>query len=350
MCHSRYADAHCDREARTLFSFSWFTPVDSEASLRAARKPIPDHADTPPGVDEVSKEAMDWALELAPPMPAQLVATLSGLARHADKHGRGAYPSVARLAAYTCKSERSVQRDLKELRSLELIRLGDQSKAAHLPEGKRPEVYDLAVERVVPGGRAGADEVTRASRVTLASSRRRGGKRKPSSDAFTSGLTGDVDVTPDVDVTGDVGVADGVTWTSREGRRGRHPNLKDEPAVEPKDFSSATDASERDYAMKKFGDFLLVYPRVRSPEKAKQAWRDAIDRGADPDRMVAAATAYANERAGKDPRYTKYPATWLNDGCYDDDPEPAGPPPQRSSSDYQPWMNPEDQSRYFESL
>ncbi|MFD9568066.1 helix-turn-helix domain-containing protein, partial [Streptomyces sp. NPDC059994] len=166
---------------------------------------------------------MDWALEFAPPMPAQLIATLSGLARHADKQGRGAYPSVARLAAYTCKSERSVQRDLKDLRSLGMIRLGDQSKAVHLPEGKRPEVYDLAVERAVPGGRAGADEVTRTSRVTLASSRQRGGKKKPSSDTVKSELTGDVDVTPDVDVTGDVHVADGVSATARGGRRGRNP-------------------------------------------------------------------------------------------------------------------------------
>src|ERR1044072_3790885 len=184
--------------------------------MRAVPKQQNSQRDTPPEKRlEVSKEAMDWALELAPPMPAQLVATLSGLARHADKKGKGAYPSVARLAAYTCKAERSVQRDLKPLRELGLIRLGDQSKAAHLPEGKRPEVYDLAVERVVPGGRASSDEVTRASRVTLASSRRRGGKKKPGSDATTSNLTCDVDVTRDVDVTGDADVADGVTPTSQ---------------------------------------------------------------------------------------------------------------------------------------
>ncbi|MDR3081329.1 MAG: helix-turn-helix domain-containing protein, partial [Streptomyces sp.] len=169
----------------------------------------------------MSTEAMDWALEDAPPMPAQLVATLAGLARHADKKGRGAYPSVARLASYACKAERSVQRDLKQLRELGFIRLGDQGKASHLPEGKRPEVYDLAVERTVPGGRASSDEVTRTSRVTLASSRRRGGKKKPSSDSTSPDLTGDVDVTPDVDVTRDVDVADGVTSTSQEGRRGR---------------------------------------------------------------------------------------------------------------------------------
>jgi hypothetical protein len=169
---------------------------------------------------------MDWALEFAPPMPAQLIATLSGLARHADKKGYGAYPSVARLAAYTCKSERSVQRDLKELRKLGLIRLGDQAKAAHLPEGKRPDVYDLALENAVPNGRAAKDEATLASRVTLTSSRRRGGRKKPSSDDFGAPRTGDVHVTPDADVTPDVDVADGVTSTSQEGRRPRHPNQK----------------------------------------------------------------------------------------------------------------------------
>lgn len=189
----------------------------------------------------MSKEAIDWALEYAPPMPSQLIATLSGLARHADKAGRGTYPSVARLAAYACKSERSVQRDLVELKKLGLIRLGDQRKAAHLPEGKRPEVYDLALETSVPGGRAGRDEVTQASRVTLASSRRRGGRKKPSSDAVPDSGTGDVDVTPDVDVTGDVDVADGVTWTSQEGRRPRHPNQKKNLKTEERGPSPSAD-------------------------------------------------------------------------------------------------------------
>ncbi|MFD7145618.1 helix-turn-helix domain-containing protein, partial [Streptomyces sp. NPDC059919] len=78
----------------------------------------------------MSSEAMTWALELAPPMPAHLVATLAGLARHADKKGRNSYPSIRRLAAYACKAERSVARDLKELRTLGLIRPGDPRAAA----------------------------------------------------------------------------------------------------------------------------------------------------------------------------------------------------------------------------
>ncbi|XIG78690.1 hypothetical protein C1N81_39400 [Streptomyces sp. SGAir0957] len=292
---------------------------------------------------------MDWALEKAPPMPAQLVATLTGLARHADKKGRGSYPSVARLAAYACKAERSVQRDLKQLRELGLIRLGDQSKAAHLPQGKRPEVYDLALHLVVPGGRASSDEVTRTSRVTLASSRRRGGKKKPSSDSATPDMTGDVDVRGDVDVTGDADVADGVTSTSQEGRRPRHPNQKTEPRAEPKDSYGARDGSraahgdeERDYAWKLFGDFWLLYPRPMKPEKTKQAWRDALDRGADPGHIVKAAKAYAFARKNEDNNYTPYSNTWLDAGSYDD---PIDTPPSSHSG---PHRNPANDSDYHQ--
>lgn len=206
---------------------------------------------------------MKWAIEMAPPMPAQLVATLTGLAYHADKHGRGAFPSVARLAAYTCKSERSVQRDLKDLRKLGLIRFGDQSKAAHLPPGKRPDVYDLAMERTVPKGRAGDDEVTLASRVTLASSRRRGGRKKPSSDAMTSDLTGDAHVTGDADVRGDAHVADGVTPTSQEGRRPRHPNQKIEPKEEPSYHSPEPNSSEQAGEEERTPDaFAFIQPLI----------------------------------------------------------------------------------------
>lgn len=138
----------------------------------------------------MSTEALKWAIELAPPMPAQLVATLAGLANHADTKGRGAYPSLAKLAAYACKAERSVRRDLRQLQELGLIRPGDPNRTLHLPSDRRPEVYDLAMELTVPGGRAGADEGTLTSARTLASARARGGKKKPSSDQHRE----DVDV------------------------------------------------------------------------------------------------------------------------------------------------------------
>lgn len=167
----------------------------------------------------MSVKAVKWALELAPPMPAQLVATLVGLANHAGEDGKGAFPSLSRLAAYTCKSERSVRRDLRQLEELGLIRAGDPDKVAHLPADRRPEVYDLVLSLVVSGGRAGDDEGTRASVRTLVSSRERGratrAAKKASSEVEMASERGDVDVRADADVRGDVDVTNGGTPTSQ---------------------------------------------------------------------------------------------------------------------------------------
>lgn len=106
---------------------------------------------------------------------------------------------------------------------------------------------------------------------------------------------------------------------------------------------------KRDYQLDAFGAFWLTYPKKRSREEAQKAWCAALDRGADPQKIVAAATSYARERANEDPKYTKYPATWLNKGCYDDEPDqPAGQRPQLravGSNGYQPFTNP-DASAY----
>jgi len=311
---------------------------------------------------------MDWALEFAPPMPSQLVVTLSGLARHADKKGRGTYPSVARLAAYACKSERSVQRDLVELRKLGLIRYGDQSKANHLPEGKRPEVYDLAVECTVPDGRAGRDEVTLASRVTLASSRRRGGKKKPSSDPVESDLTGDVDVRGDVGVTGDAHVADGVTPTSQEGRRPRHPNQLPEPKEEPKDScpppasetepspqslfdssASSVELTEEQQQDIDFAAFYAAYPRKVGKGNARKAFAAAVKRGAKPADLVAASAAHRDNwaRCRTEMRFIPHPASWLNGERYDDElPAPSALRPTGTGGYDGPWISPNDPSDY----
>lgn len=310
----------------------------------------------------MSIEAIKWAVEYAPPMPSQLVATLTGLAYHADKQGHGAYPSVPRLAAFACKDKRSVQRDLKQLRELKFIRLGDQSLAAHLPLGKRPEVYDLAMERTVHGGRAAADEVTQASRVTLASSRRRGGRQKPSSDGESEPGRGDADVTGDVHVTGDAGVADGVTSTSQKGRRPRHPNLKDEPSVEPKDFCSPPEA-ESDSApalfvvpaietgpapADTFDEFWAAYPNKVGKRHAHKAYAAAIKRGATAEQLLTATHAHAAhwraDKTGK--KWIPHPTTWLNGDRYDDELPDAAETLAATGTDGGPWHNPNDQSIY----
>lgn len=95
----------------------------------------------------MSVQAITWVLEDAPDLPHNLVSTLIGLANHADRHGRGAFPGQATLADYTRKSDRAIRDDLKALMKLGLIRLGDQRLVAHIRPDQRPVVYDLAMDR-----------------------------------------------------------------------------------------------------------------------------------------------------------------------------------------------------------
>jgi hypothetical protein len=114
--------------------------------------------------------------------------------------------------------------------------------------------------------------------------------------------------------------------------------------------ATATPSREApDHHLDAFGAFWIVYPKKRAREEAKKAWCTAIERGADPQHIVTAATAYARERASEDPKFTKHPATWLTKGCYDDEPDPAGRPQLRAVGDWQPYTNPTDHSVYKNS-
>jgi hypothetical protein len=96
----------------------------------------------------MSLEAIGWVLREAPGVPSQCVSVLIGLAEHADKLGRGAYPSAATLASYARKSERQVRYDLAVLVDAKLIRPSDQSEPTRkYPPNRRPVAYDLAMER-----------------------------------------------------------------------------------------------------------------------------------------------------------------------------------------------------------
>ncbi|WNI19143.1 hypothetical protein [Actinacidiphila sp. ITFR-21] len=96
--------------------------------------------------------------------------------------------------------------------------------------------------------------------------------------------------------------------------------------------------------MDKFTEAWLAYPRSLQPEKCKQAWRLAMERGADPQHIVEAAVAYAFSRQGEDETYTPYFATWLGAGSYDDPikPKPSGKPNLRAvkGSSHRPFEPP----------
>lgn len=91
----------------------------------------------------LSKAAVLWAMDEAPDVPPHLFAALLAVARYADEHGRGAYPSAMTVAAIIRKSERNAKKDLAALRRLGLLLPGDQRIAKDIRGDKRPFVYNL---------------------------------------------------------------------------------------------------------------------------------------------------------------------------------------------------------------
>jgi hypothetical protein len=70
---------------------------------------------------------------------------LLGLANHADKRGRGAYPSTQTIADYAECDVRTVQRHIGWLIAAGYLREGDQQMVDHLDPRYRPIVYDIAM-------------------------------------------------------------------------------------------------------------------------------------------------------------------------------------------------------------
>lgn len=62
-----------------------------------------------------------------------------------------------------------------------------------------------------------------------------------------------------------------------------------------------------------FEEFWQAYPKGRRKEKkaAYRAWKARLNAGAKPEQLITAATLYAQECKGKDPRYIKLPKTFL---------------------------------------
>lgn len=95
----------------------------------------------------MSTEAVAWALraDLTGTLSAEHRLVLVTLADHARPDGTGAWPAVATIAHRLGCAPRSVQRALKRLESLGLIKRGDQRMVSHLPGNRRPTVWTLRI-------------------------------------------------------------------------------------------------------------------------------------------------------------------------------------------------------------
>jgi hypothetical protein len=118
---------------------------------------------------------------------------LLGYANHADKHGRGAYPSTQTIADYGECDVRTVQRHVGWLIAAGYLREGDQRMVDHLDPRYRPIVYDVAMSpeqihqwaagagpssgnrtRAAQAGRRGGRALSQLSRVTRCHPRKPG--------------------------------------------------------------------------------------------------------------------------------------------------------------------------------
>lgn len=306
----------------------------------------------------MSTEAVTWAMDHAP-MPrtekdkpdTTARHVLQVLAEHASPKGTDAHPSVLRIQYRTGYDRATIQRALRRLEKADLI-FRDGAREGRINYRLAMEVHRPAtdwgdLEREEDGFRAAAAERKRRSRT----------KTVTHTESVTVTDSKSVTVTHAESVTADVTHAESGRHALkvRSSRTERSPNHQ-QPSDNQlhKDSSSAAapaDVPTEELHLTAFGAFWSNYPKKRDREAAKKAWVAAIERGVDPKHMVDAAQAYARERFGQDPKYTKFPAKWLDNGCYDDEPDPQpGPQLRAVAGGYQPYRNPTDQSVYDEDF
>jgi hypothetical protein len=100
---------------------------------------------------------------------------LLGDANHADKHGRGAYPSTRTIADYAECDIRTVQRHIGWLLERGYLHEGDQQMVDHLDPRYRPIVYDVAMSTEQIHQWAADTDPSGGSRTRAAQAGRRGG-------------------------------------------------------------------------------------------------------------------------------------------------------------------------------
>ncbi|MFF3998597.1 helix-turn-helix domain-containing protein [Streptomyces cyaneofuscatus] len=302
----------------------------------------------------MSTEAVDWAMDKAP-MPRTEKGkpdttgrhVLQVLAEYANPAGANSHPSVLRIQFRTGYDRTTVQRALRRLEKAGLIRrdgsVDSRTRWQLAMEMVRPASDWTDLEREENEYRAAAAERKRRSRS----------KGVTGAESVTVTNSKPVTVTDAESVTGDVtdSAPSRHALNAQPSRTQRRPNHQ-QPSVNQLHKDSSSPPAQQDTAaapeeakpaskpraakptqdehLDAFGAFWLNYPKKKAREEAKKAWVAALKRGADPERMVTAAAEYARERVGQEAQYTKHPATWLNKGCYDDEPDPAGRPQLRA--------------------
>lgn len=310
---------------------------------------------------------------------------LVGLANHADKSGRCAFPSLTTVAAYACCSKRTVQRHIAVLLNEGRLREGDQRLVAHLPKDRRPVVYDVAMNE----DERAAWQATSGEINTLRAFSSANGSKGVEAKAKAAGM--DVSAQAVQDESSESARGDNLTPRSEEVRGDnlspRRGDTHDTPGVTPvtergdthvtqtvlepsnepsKDSLLNADASSGDDdgtltlisevrptgPQPSFEDFWSHYPRHVGKQAARKAWDVAVKVAA-PSFIVEGARRFAadpNLPTGAEAGFVPHPSSWLRAGRWDDDPLPPRASARgRAYSDAETWGTEEERITHAEA-
>lgn len=206
-----------------------------------------------------------WAQDIAPTLHHVLLA----IVERADNKTFECHPSQSDLASMTKLGERTVRRALDALEDIALI----ERERRNRNDGSRSS--DRIRVLVTVDLPANDDETYRPESHGL-----------PATEAALPAT----ESTP--------------TGHSGRGKGNPSMNPSENPSMNPD----------------RFDEFYAAYPRKTAKAAARKAWAKAI-KTTDPDVIITATHAYAEQRRYENPKYTPYPATWLNAGQWDDEPD-----------------------------
>lgn len=271
-----------------------------------------------------SWDALAWASRQTTGGPGPKAVLLS-IAKRVDESW-SCYPGQDTLAEETEQSVRTVRDQLKRLEELGLIRRESRGKPGG---GRTSDRYFLQVEGK-PADPAGKGKPADPAGQTGNGLPVQTGKLLPgNSQGEQPGLE-----QPDISVISD----------ALFDLPGLDKPVDEIPAGIPPDVPT-------------FEDFWQAYPPDRRVAKknAEKAWRKALygvpagERGGLAHLIVDGAKRYAKERVDEPVKFTKHPATWLNGGCWVDEPgankTSSTYHPYRDQDMYpgaEPWFKPED--------
>ncbi len=101
-------------------------------------------------------------------------------------------------------------------------------------------------------------------------------------------------------------------WRERKQKERGHAKVTDTSGKSPTVSSSSSSCPKGHFIYSpEFEEFWQTYPRRVEKAKAARVWHTRIKEGAEPGLLIKAAKLYAHAIKGEDPKFIKYPATFL---------------------------------------